>query len=232
MIKGYINALRSFHVECGWDDKVFSDPYIELVIWGAKRLYGEGNDSCASRSPMTFSNDLSYTSHLISTGLTSGPRCVSDSRDFSAPVSLHGMNGTPTSPQDAFSQGNIFTMSTAPLRSPCHPQRQIRSPLALISTWQHPLPPSYAQSPPCVTYMPHTPWLPMLQPSHVSSGLFRVSSSSIRSANASYVPASPPVIVWPFLTQRCCRLRSCKWNLPRANQAAGQVEERRRRHLP
>jgi hypothetical protein len=33
----------------------------------------------------------------------------------------------------------------------------------------------------------------MLQPSHVSSGLSRVSGSSIRPANASYVPESPPV---------------------------------------
>jgi hypothetical protein len=40
--KGYVNALRSTHIENGWSDASFSDPRIDLVIRGAKRVYGEG----------------------------------------------------------------------------------------------------------------------------------------------------------------------------------------------
>ena len=41
-IKGYINALRSYHTENGLTDTAFADPRIDLIIKGGKRVYGEG----------------------------------------------------------------------------------------------------------------------------------------------------------------------------------------------
>src|ERR1700721_1520695 len=50
-IKGYVSALRSLHVENGWDNSSFKDPRIDLVIKGAKRQYGEGKRNL--RLPLT-----------------------------------------------------------------------------------------------------------------------------------------------------------------------------------
>jgi hypothetical protein len=41
-IKGYINALRSYHIERGLYDSSFADPHIELVIKGLKQYYRQG----------------------------------------------------------------------------------------------------------------------------------------------------------------------------------------------
>jgi hypothetical protein len=40
-VKGYLNSLRSFHIENGLTTSIFYDPRIDLVIWGGKRVHGE-----------------------------------------------------------------------------------------------------------------------------------------------------------------------------------------------
>ena len=40
--KNYLKALRSHHVEKGYDTAVFSDARVDLLIRGGKRFYGEG----------------------------------------------------------------------------------------------------------------------------------------------------------------------------------------------
>ena len=50
-IKGYLNALRSYHVENGLSVAAFSDARIDLVIRGGKRIYGEGVHR--TRQPLT-----------------------------------------------------------------------------------------------------------------------------------------------------------------------------------
>ena len=37
----YINAIRSFHLERNFSIEVFSDPRLDLLIRGGKRVYGD-----------------------------------------------------------------------------------------------------------------------------------------------------------------------------------------------
>ena len=50
--KGYLNSLRSFHVENGLTTSIFNDPRIDLVIRGGKRVHGEGKRRI--RLPLTY----------------------------------------------------------------------------------------------------------------------------------------------------------------------------------
>jgi hypothetical protein len=47
----YLGALKSFHVETGMSVTAFRDPYLNLIIQGGKRIYGEG--AKAKRYPIT-----------------------------------------------------------------------------------------------------------------------------------------------------------------------------------
>lgn len=49
--KNYLKALRSYHIEKGYNITVFSDPRIDLLIRGGKRFYGEGDKKL--RLPLT-----------------------------------------------------------------------------------------------------------------------------------------------------------------------------------
>jgi hypothetical protein len=49
--KHYLSAIRSFHIENGIPISVFSDPRIDLVIRGGRRLYGDGTRKL--RLPLT-----------------------------------------------------------------------------------------------------------------------------------------------------------------------------------
>src|SRR5205814_4901997 len=42
MAKAYISALRSIHQQNHYDTKAFDDPRIDLILRGAKCIYGEG----------------------------------------------------------------------------------------------------------------------------------------------------------------------------------------------
>jgi len=50
-IKGYVNALRSHHIENGLTVAAFTDARIDLIIRGGKRIYGEGERR--NRQPLT-----------------------------------------------------------------------------------------------------------------------------------------------------------------------------------
>lgn len=50
--KGYLNSLRSFHIENGLTTSIFNDPGIDLVIRGGKRVHGEGKRRI--RLPLTY----------------------------------------------------------------------------------------------------------------------------------------------------------------------------------
>jgi hypothetical protein len=49
--KGYLGALRSYHLESGLSTTALIDPRIDLIIRGGKRVYGEGVKT--SRYPIT-----------------------------------------------------------------------------------------------------------------------------------------------------------------------------------
>jgi len=61
-IKGYINALRSYHIENGFTDTAFTDPRIDLIIRGGKRVYGEGERR--ARQPLTEDILLKILPHI------------------------------------------------------------------------------------------------------------------------------------------------------------------------
>src|SRR5579859_4057321 len=48
---GYLEALRSTHIEKGFPTNIFDDPLIKMCIRGAKRVYGEGDKRL--RLPLT-----------------------------------------------------------------------------------------------------------------------------------------------------------------------------------
>ena len=49
--RSYLSALRSTHTQLGYDIDVFNDPWIDLVLRGGKRVYGEGEKRL--RLPLT-----------------------------------------------------------------------------------------------------------------------------------------------------------------------------------
>src|SRR5205814_7904400 len=59
MAKAYISALQSIHQQNHYDTKAFNDPRIDLILHGAKCIYGEGE----RRTHLPLTSESSRTSY-------------------------------------------------------------------------------------------------------------------------------------------------------------------------
>jgi len=157
--KGYVSALRSFHIENGWNDSAFTDLRLDFLFKGAKRLYGEGKHIQRLHSLVGAKRLYGEGKHLQRLPLTEdlvkrllfripsdcdglklrAALCVGSARflysgEFTWEVEI------PMYPRCGSSLGNVSGLPTAQSNSLYLPQGQIPSPSAPTSISQYPLP--------------------------------------------------------------------------------------------